>query len=538
MKALKGYRLYLPNNQILVGFVTAFCEQLSGFVQRHGEVCLRVSQFQIGYRGARIYENKVKEESLAFRLFIHGVREITFHEGTPVSEVTDFLHVIHRAFDAKASVDDLLTLLWEKDLKYITFIILDDFFEEGEYGEFEEFVEDAQTADHTAASVQASVQPIMDRLLSAGPPPGAGGQLEDLLSLTEVERARLALWAEEEKSRDLVRDVCGLILEILEPNLIEEESRDLLKVLDQVFEALLNDGEISQAAHILAELKEFGGGQDEGPLRAIVQEALSRIGGDRIVAGVRPHIAEASIEQREELIAFLASLDESAVGSLVDLLDLPEAKTVAHEVLLRLGRDDVSPLLPRLSDPRPAVVTALVRLLGQLGDPLALAALEGPLFHVDPSVRTQTLHAIERIGTATALPLIGKVLDDPQQDIRIVAVRCIASLPPSQSREPLLAIARGKEFAKRSYFEKKEILLALGKVEDQEVEEYLLKILRKRPLFRRGEVDDLRACAVRALALRGTTRAMKEIRSRAEDRSPQVRRAVAQALRSSTQVRD
>ena len=128
--------------------------------------------------------------------------------------------------------------------------------------------------------------------------------------------------------------------------------------------------------------------------------------------------------------------------------------------------------------------------------------------------------------------ILTEVLSDNAPEIRVAAVRALAALPSDRTREPLVALSRHKDFSKRTYLEKKEVFLALGRLRDPEIENWLIGVLKKRSWFAREEQDELRACAVAALALLGTDRAWKEIRAREKDKSPQVRRAVAQILRS------
>ena len=529
LKCLKGYRLYLPNNQVLRGFVEKFFEGLSEFHCLFGDLCFRVSQYEVRYRGTAVYANEKKEESLAFRLFINGIREFTFHEGVPIDEVSDFLQAIHRAFDAKTSIDDILTLLWERDLEYITFIILDDFFDEGERAEYEDFLDEGSQTDETANSAKAAVQPLLDRLLAKTEDGDEEPPLPDIYHLDEEDFRRIADWGVAELERDLILDLTGMIIELLDADGLADDTQDILVILHQLLESLLGEGKVTEAATLIGELRRNR--DSEGAAR-IVAEALERVNGELVVRAVRPHLGRSDPEERKILVEFLASLGETAVEALIELLDDADAREVALEILRKVGHEHLGLILGHMKDSRSRVVALLVRLTGEIGDPKALAVLRGPLFHDDPLVRRETLRAIERIGTTGAFPLVKEVLNSPEQEIRVLALRALAALPPAIVRDPILNIARGKEFPRRSYFEKKETLLALSRIDDEEVESFLISILKKRPWFRREEYDELRACAVLALARRGNPSSRAAVEARASDRSPQVRRAVAQALRS------
>jgi len=531
LKALKGYRLYLPNNQILLGFVSSFTEGLAVFLERYGELCLRITQFRINYEGESVYENRTKEESLAFRFFIHGVREISFHEGVPEEEVTEFLRVIHRAFYAQTTVDDLLSLLWEKDFQYITFIILDDFFEEGEQAEFEEFVSDGnQRIDHASVAPFLASRPLLEK----DPPPSSNGAdgPPDIpsLQLTDEERAHLARWVEDEKTRDLSKTLMSIVLEILSDVEDPNDSIEILGVLNRLLDTLFEEDRIREAVNVYQELRSLGrqGGESFADL---IEQSLARLDGDRLVSAVVPYLARCPLEERESLIEFLASRGDSAIAVILDMLADADLKETAMAVLREMAEDHMPTLYDRLSDPRPEIVGGLVRLLGSLGDIRALSFLRTPLHHDLMTVRRETIRAVERLKSPAAVPILTEVLSDPAPEIRVAAVRALASLSSERIKEPLVELSRGKDFVKRTYLEKKEVFLALGQLRDPEIEAWLIGVLKKRSLFSRESHDELRACAVAALARMGTIAALDAVRSREKDKSEIVRRAVAQALR-------
>jgi len=534
MKALKGCRLYLPNNRILLGFISSFCEGVTVFIERYGDVCLRITQFRITYEGETVYENQVKEESLAFRLFIHGVREISFHEDVPEEEITAFLGVIHRAFDSKTTVDDLLSLLWEEDFQSITFIILDDFFEEGEQAEFDEFVADGrQHLDHASAAPHLASQPLLERTLA--PESDSGECAPDLpsMELSDAERSRLSRWVEEETNRDLSQSLMSIVLEILADMADPTDSIEILGVLNRLLDTLLEEDRIREAVNVYLELRRLG--QQGGDRFAdLVDQSLARLDGDRLVGAIVPYFARCPTEEREGLVDFIESRGRSAIPLILDLLPDPDLKETAIAILKEMAEHHLPTILEGLRNPRPEIVAGVARMLGNLGDIRAISKLRIPLHHEDMSVRRETIRAIEKFRSPAAVPILTEVLSDPAPEIRVAAVQALAALPSDRIKEPLVSLSQSKDFMKRTYLEKKEVFLALGRLRDPEIESWLIRVLKKRSLFNREAQDELRACAVAALAHLGTEAALKAVRSRENDKSPQVRRAVSQALRKAT----
>ena len=305
LKALKAFRLYEPMHRTLTGFVEEFHSHLTEFTAAAGDFTLRVSQFQITYAGEPIYENPVREESLAFRLFIHGVREITFHPGAERGEIAEFLEIIHASFDGRTSVEDLLTLLWERDFAHINFIILDDFFEEGEEVEFQDFMENGKRADRTAETMRRSVQPLLDEILLRQLANQAARDtvpLDEMFRLEEAESARLAEWVEADRRRDVLIDLSAVILTVIDPLQGPEEEQDLLAILDRLFHALLDEGRILDAARIVADLRAADSGSHSAELRALVKRGLENLDEGRIVSALEAKLRRGSRDECMRLV--------------------------------------------------------------------------------------------------------------------------------------------------------------------------------------------------------------------------------------------
>src|SRR4030067_853172 len=82
----------------------------------------------------------VVKTSKAFKMYSDGIRSLIFSEGIEGKEVTDFLEIIGK--DRPSEVDDdIVTLLWMKDLPHITYILAEDYLEfdaKGQAGSGEE----------------------------------------------------------------------------------------------------------------------------------------------------------------------------------------------------------------------------------------------------------------------------------------------------------------------------------------------------------------------------------------------------------------
>ncbi|MEK6657488.1 MAG: hypothetical protein AABY58_08615, partial [Nitrospirota bacterium] len=93
-KAIKTSKLYPESNPIYQKFIEELSEKFNSYMEEHGNLKLRLTQFKLIYKDTEIYDNPDKLENIALKLFTDGVREITFHEGMEDIEILNFLDVL------------------------------------------------------------------------------------------------------------------------------------------------------------------------------------------------------------------------------------------------------------------------------------------------------------------------------------------------------------------------------------------------------------------------------------------------------------
>ena len=155
---------------------------------------------------------------------------------------------------------------------------------------------------------------------------------------------------------------------------------------------------------------------------------LGETGGDKAVDLVTSALANPDAKVRREALRSLAKLgDEEAGGLVVGLLEDPDpdvriaAAVAAGE--LRVGRAlrFLIKMLDGTSDPDEAI--PLIRALGQIGDPGAVASIEKhsvPRLFSKPrtDVRIAGYRALNQMGTPHARRLLNQALDDKDPEVK------------------------------------------------------------------------------------------------------------------------
>ena len=131
-KALRAQQLYDQNNPVYQRFVSQLAASLEALWTEMDRLPISVDQGRFTWMGEDVYESDSRADSLAFLFYKDGVREFTIHQGLETHELASFLQALNRARDLRVQGDDLLTILWEKDLKYFTYTYIDVLAEGGD----------------------------------------------------------------------------------------------------------------------------------------------------------------------------------------------------------------------------------------------------------------------------------------------------------------------------------------------------------------------------------------------------------------------
>lgn len=541
-KGVRSAQLYPLQNPVCRRAANDIAEQMNAVLKKRASIRFSIGTTKIYLAGEVILNQEREADALAGRLFRSGIREITFHKGLQEDEILRFLSVFHRD-DRSLSrgEDDLVTLLWEKHLTHVTYIVLDDFLIDlendddpvpEEFGkDFMHFVdlevhdfndtEDVQEqANKMAEDIRARIE--ADDL--------------DLFTVTQEERQDILKQLQDEESpRRSMDDFCHIVSEILA---FEQDSSafvDLVRILGDVLREWIAQGELSQASSvikILCELRdarndlapEMLGELDSGMLGAWNQDALE---------AVTEHLDAESSAAIDGLDTFVQTLPESALGGICEVLGKVEVARVRRKLidaLIKKARGKVDPFLPFLNDSRWYLIRNIALILGEIGNLSAVTQLKRLLAHDDFRVRRETLSAIEKLSPSQALLSFSDALADSDSRIRTFAARSIGTKGEAGAQH-LLAAVEAKEFEKRDLSEIQAFYESIGYSGGSVARAYLEKIVKRSNPLRRQHIDELRAAACEGLGCSGDPAALPILKRLQKDRSAIIRSAAQSGLR-------
>lgn len=264
LKTSKAFRLYSSNNPLLRKFIDESAAKTTDHLHRFGKYQLDVDQFEISYGGKKIHENRDPKESVAFRMYSDGIRSILFTEGIGSEEICAFLDIVGQDRPADTD-DDIVTLLWMKDLSHVSYLLAEDFLEFDREG----------GALPTPQSQKESIRKIYEA------PPDTTSKLvpREIQPITEEEMAGLKREAEAEATRNPLQEVVTILSSVLlgerDPGLF----RDFLEIVQNLVANLLHSGKTADALRLIRFLRKM---EESDRVPAGKRELIRTTSGEKI----------------------------------------------------------------------------------------------------------------------------------------------------------------------------------------------------------------------------------------------------------------
>lgn len=237
---------------------------------------------------------------------------------------------------------------------------------------------------------------------------------------------------------------------------------------------------------------------------------------------------------RELLLRILGFLRQSALERLMERLaeeKVAARRKILSNALARQGSRAVPLLATYLQDERWYVVRNAVNILGEIRDPAATRHLHRLLHHEDTRVCRETIRALTRIGGPGAARILLDIIDDDDEEISRQAILSLGVIGDESAVPGLLKIVRKGDFFCKQSGRKKEAIRALGEIGSPEALPALTTILKTRRFFKRREQNELRAAAAQAIGEIGDPHSVPLLEQAARDRSLEVARQAATALK-------
>ena len=546
IKTTRTFKIYLYNNPIHQKFLTEMNAKFDKHLTTYGGLKIQVQQHKLLLGNEVLYENTSRMESLAFRLYIDGIRELSFHEGLEQGEIMSFLEVVGKDSSQTHLDDDMTTLLWEKGFSHITYQVAKDSAQRVEIqavapppGQLTKaFMEEVQVGEEQPQSaalteirqgVRATEQDLQNLTY------------QNVYALTEEDIAKVKHEMQAEEERDLLAEMIQILTAILQ---IEEDLKnfeEVVRILQDMLDLMIRRGDFYHGRRIIEvfwELQSPEKGLPEKNKEAL-KTAIDWAGGAERIEKLTAVLNLEEVKDLDHLYAYLILHHKNAIDPLTDLLGSlknMKPRRILCDAMVELAREETEILTRRLKDRRWYIVRNIVYILSKIGNERVVDDLSALIQHSESQVRKEVLRAFEVLPGPKAKQYLVKFLMDEESSIRILAARSLAQSAlggkVAGTVEHLLQTIEDSKFNNRDLYEKKEIFDALGQVGGNVILPFMRKILKEQVWFKlhKGRHEELKLCAIIALKRVKTPEAVNVLKEGLALKNKNIREACARVI--------
>lgn len=556
-KTAKSSRTYGATNPVAQKFFQQLFEGLTAHLASYSKLSFLVQRSELYFNGEVVYraEQGSSTESVAFKLYSDGIRELTFLEGLPTEDLSFLLDSLWGSVDPnEENDDDIVTRLWAKNLSTITVVTAEEIAKASTGGDAF-----ALPSAGTMEAPESSLRDLLDQEQakarkekqsgvdgsspSSDKPAGgaAGGGANRFQSghvgydVTETELAELA----KEIKAESTRDNTTYLLDMLTAILASEKSVAILtKLLDlwgNVLDSLTAQGKwvvldsVIGLLHVTAEVRPDLGEDQKMQLATL----LDNLGRPERMKMIESYLNRAPGAATEGLPAVLLSMTSAAVPALCTLLanlETPAHQAIAAEALEALAKDEPDHLLRGLSDRRPRYVKNLLTILLKWNDPRFADAIEKLVRYPDIQVRKEVLRAIGIFRpNGNGMKLIG-FMQDAEESVRFAALKLLMTGQYKASYSAWSPLISADTFMDRTLSEKRAVFLAMRATSGDEVIPYFEGLFTEWSWTNRKKKEELAALAAEALGKLASPAALIALELGQKKGSAPVRQACIAAL--------
>jgi hypothetical protein len=530
-KVLRNMRTYQPNNPVLQKSFAVLLERLGSFLSTNESLTLLVREYDLIYGNSVVYSSEDKLDSLAFSLYKDGIRLVSFRDGVPRRELQHFLLALNDAREADPYQADLVTILWEKDLDFISYRAVDAYLEDDEKRRIDRLVQKCST--DPPPKPEGDTLPSSEffiKELGISPEHEGVRPRGHLRTVREGEVRRIVREILDEEDQAILRRCSEICLEILGMAPREDTFNRVVDFLGRICAWLASSGDFLSACTIISDLRAIAERPDlPRTMRSSIMDTITRLGERRRIRSIGEQISDLPEARLEEVFAYLALMPATAVEPLSEILadcDIRKVRYLLCRVISVVAKSEPERLKYCLQDKRWFFVRNTVMVLGMMANPASVPLMKIALSHPEARVRREVARSLGRIRNPMGLELLRSLVRDDNKMVRVASLAAIRDIGSDQARGFIEDLVTDKSFSKRSADEKREIMRTYGGL-GQDGLEFLTRIADGRL---EGMDDKSRVASIYGIAMVPGKETLRLLTYYANEGDSAMRYAAAEAL--------
>ncbi|MFW6081681.1 MAG: HEAT repeat domain-containing protein [Desulfosalsimonas sp.] len=524
--AAKNLGLYPEDHTISRNSLQDLHDQLTEFINHHGEFELEVYKTHTEYQGNKLFAENSAHLNLAYLCYRDGIQRLIFSRGITCSELEEFLKIIntHQVMEDE-NQGDIVTDLWQAGLFNI------------EYRTNERIWQNEDLLDLSRLSpVPHGAPPV-----TAAAADSAESALEldnQIWQLTDAEIEETSRMVALEESRNFNQDVFDVLLVILNEQRAHKDYAELVEIIYECFVDELSKRHFSRISKFLKNFHAIRNTYKADRHWALpyLDDFLGMISGRHALASLNDYLAATGAQDQqklrdlEEMLKMLSAECILNIGPVLPKIKSPHARRAVVSALRRLAEKDLRPLIHLARNEQAAVASEAIMILSEVRSKKALPLLFEASRSDEDSVRKTAVSALTRQKSADDIyPHLVSFFSDSNPGVRKIVFNFFSRGRSPEAEKALIErISRGN-FTRRDTPLLKDLYQALGNCGGAGTIDFLQSRLFSRPL-RIGKVRSMhRAGAAMALSRLKTPEAENLLIKASKSFWPTIRRAAGRA---------
>jgi HEAT repeat protein len=536
VKGVRAHQLYLHNNPTYLRALENLRAAFGPIWEYTDDFALQITESELVWEQVPVLHEPGKTaDCLPWLFYKDGVRELRFQKGFEQEDLVGFLDIIRRARRQAPDEDDLLVMLWERDLLYLRY----------------KYVELAEDGGLGLGELTAHPEPRSIEPPRSGDPVRAEEQLLEsrpglvnladfdttLYFLDDTEVAYLRQEVESEYAGDLRQNVIGILLDIFETQDDTAVRDEIGGVLDLLIVHFLTARELRAVAYLLQETQKSTGratnlaDAQRGRLMQLPDQLSQADALSQLLESLDQSVHLPPVEDLTALFEELRPRALETVFAWLPRIQDPSVRELLQAAATRLTAANTGELVRLIGSAHPVVAMEAIRRAGAVRSPAAVTSLARRLTDPDPAMRLAAVLALAEIGSAGALQGLERAIDDADRDVRVAVARALSTRGYRPALPRFEGAVKAKTLRDADLTEKMAMFEAYAALCGDAGVPLLDGILNARGFLGKREDSEVRACAAMALGRIGTEIAMTSLRRAGTEKDIVVRSAVNKALR-------
>ena len=519
-KGVRASRQYPPEHPIPQQFKQSFRDHLARYFEHSDRLVLRTAIDSFEAADEVVYRAPINSDNLAHLLHRDGVRLLEICPAISNHEIDSLFDAFVACSGNDDGRSDVVNRFWQAGFENVKYEVVDSF-ESGEvtelFSEFEE-VETPRTSVATRVSFTPGSNvswPMSGQTLDAQAEEThrfMQRSFAEAEKLSIADQRALAAMIEDDRAKDLKRDVVDLLLQLCAENTGPQDVRLSIEALQSTFDRLIQEGNFGTLHDIVIRVQRLLEHEtfDSAVVKKRLKEFEARCGDSvrvKMITGVinrKPDINLSLVE------SYLAELGWESLNQLVwmlgELAHYP-ARRMVCDLLVRKGFEKIDILGSAVYDSRWYVARNVVWVLGEMKTLQAIPFLTKAAKHNEPRVKTEVIKALGNLGGDKAATVLLTMLKDESEKIRAQAARELGQNRTRVACQGLAEIVRDKDFQDVPPVEMRQILEAMVVCGADSALTVCEEILAKSALFNKARLHRLQEVTISAMALSTDLRA-------------------------------